>query len=54
MHRRASGGPEPEYCTSPPERDWPWLMGLFRRTDIKMVRLHLPSLEALAPARRPA
>jgi hypothetical protein len=41
------------YYTSPPEKDWPWSMGLFRRTDIKMARLHLPSLEALAQKRRP-
>ena len=41
------------YYTSPPEKDWTWSMGLFRRTDIKMARLHLPSLEALALERRP-
>jgi hypothetical protein len=36
------------YYTSPIEKDYTWSMGLFRRTDIRMARIHLPSLEALA------
>jgi hypothetical protein len=36
------------YYTSPVEKDYTWSMGLFRRTDIRMARIHLPSLEARA------
>lgn len=36
------------YYASPPAKDYTWSMGIFRRTDIRMARIHLPSLEALA------
>lgn len=36
------------YYTSPPAKDYTWSMGIFRRTDIRMARIHLPSLESLA------
>lgn len=36
------------YYTSPPERDYTWVLGMFRPTDIKMARISLPALERLA------
>lgn len=36
------------YYTSPIEKDYTWSMGIFRRTDIRMARIDLPGLEALA------
>ena len=36
------------YYTSPPEKDYTSSMVLFRRTDIRMARIDLPSLKALA------
>jgi hypothetical protein len=36
------------YYTSPPERDVVWSMGMFRPSNIRMVRIDLPALERLA------
>ncbi|HTO70157.1 MAG TPA: sialidase family protein [Myxococcota bacterium] len=39
------------YYTSDPARDWPWLLGMFLRSEIRMARIGLDSLVALADAR---
>lgn len=39
------------YYTSDVRRDWPWLLGMFRRSDIRMARVSLARLEALAVER---
>lgn len=36
------------YYTSPPERDFSWIQGMLRPTDIMMARLDLPALASLA------
>lgn len=36
------------YYTSPPERDFTWIMGMFRPSNIRMARIDLPALERLA------
>jgi len=36
------------YYTSPPDRDITWVLGMFRPTHIRMARISLPALEALA------
>jgi hypothetical protein len=36
------------------KRDYTWVLGMFRPTNIRMAKIHLPSLEALAQAMRPA
>ncbi len=36
------------YYTSDVRRDWPWLIGMFRRSEIRIGRLPLARLEALA------
>ena len=38
------------YYTSDPTRDWPWLLGMFLRSEIRMARVELASLAALADA----
>jgi hypothetical protein len=42
------------YYTSDVKRDYTWVLGMFRPTSIRMAKIHLPSLEALAQAKRPA
>jgi len=37
-----------DYYTSAIERDYPWLLGMFLPTDIRMARISLDSLVALA------
>jgi hypothetical protein len=36
------------YYTSDITRDWPWIMGMVGPTEIRMAKVNLPSLEALA------
>jgi hypothetical protein len=36
------------YYTSPPERDYTWVLGMFRPSNIRMARLDLAALERLA------
>ncbi len=36
------------YYTSPPERDYTWVLGMFRPSNIRMARIDLPALERLA------
>ena len=36
------------YYTSPIDKDYPWLIGMLSRTDIRMARISLPSLARLA------
>ncbi len=36
------------YYTSPPERDYTWVLGMFRPSHIRMARIDLPALERLA------
>jgi hypothetical protein len=36
------------YYTSPIDKDYPWLIGMLSRTDIRMARISLPSLLRLA------
>jgi hypothetical protein len=36
------------YYTSPPERDYTWILGMFRPSRIRMARISLPALEKLA------
>jgi hypothetical protein len=36
------------YYTSDVRRDWPWLLGMFRRSEIRMARVPLAQLDALA------
>jgi hypothetical protein len=43
-----------DYYTSAIERDYPWLLGMFLPTDIRMARIPLDSLVALADERRAA
>jgi hypothetical protein len=40
-----------DYYTSAIERDYPWLLGMFLPTDIRMARISLDSLVALADER---
>jgi hypothetical protein len=37
-----------DYYTSPIRRDWPWIVGMFLRSDIRMARLPLAALHASA------
>ena len=42
------------YYTSPTNRDFPWIMGMFGPTAVRIAKIHLPAMEALAdrtPAR---
>jgi hypothetical protein len=41
------------YYTSPLERDYPWFLGMLRRSDIRMARISLPALERLADRKAP-
>ncbi len=41
-----------DYYTSPIDRDWPWLLGMFLPTEIRMARIRLADLRALS-ARTP-
>jgi hypothetical protein len=41
-----------DYYTSAIDRDYPWLMGMFLPTDIRMARVSLDSLVALADEKR--
>ncbi len=36
------------YYTSPPERDYTWILGMFRPSNIRVARIDLPALERLA------
>lgn len=36
------------YYTSPPGRDWPWLMGMLSNSSIEMARIKIDALEKLA------
>jgi hypothetical protein len=38
------------YYTSPPDKDWTWVLGMFRPTNIKMARISLSALGARATA----
>jgi hypothetical protein len=38
------------YYTSDITRDWPWIMGMAGPSEIRMAKVNLPSLEALAKA----
>lgn len=38
------------YYSSPIDRDYPWILGMLTRTNIRMAKIFLPSLEALAEA----
>jgi hypothetical protein len=38
------------YYTSDIARDWPWIMGMARPSEIRMAEVNLPSLEALVKA----
>jgi hypothetical protein len=40
-----------DYYTSRIDRDWPWLIGMALRTDIRMARIPIEALEALASDR---
>ena len=40
-----------DYYTSRVDRDYPWLLGMWLATDIRMARLPLEALHALADAR---
>lgn len=40
-----------DYYTSRVDRDWPWLLGMLLATDIRMAKLELGALHALAEAR---
>jgi hypothetical protein len=42
-----------DYYTSRIDRDWPWLLGMLRATDVRMARLDLGALHALAEERTP-
>jgi len=42
------------YYTSDVRRDWPWLLGMFLRSEIRMGRVSLEKLEALALAKAAA
>ena len=42
------------YYTSPPERDYTWILGMFRASHIRIARIDLPALERLAVASHPA
>ncbi len=35
------------YYTSPTDHDWPWIFGMLWPSDIRMAKIHLPSLKAL-------
>lgn len=39
-----------DYYTSRIDRDWPWLLALLLPTEIRMARIHVPSLLALSAA----
>jgi hypothetical protein len=39
------------YYTSDPARDWPWLLGMFLRSDVRIARIPVESLVALAESR---
>jgi hypothetical protein len=39
------------YYTSPVEMDYTWVLGMFRRTDIRMARIDLSAMERLALSR---
>ena len=39
-----------DYYTSRIDRDWPWLFGMFMRSDIRMARIPLDALTALSKA----
>jgi hypothetical protein len=41
-----------DYYTSAIERDYPWLLGMFLPTDIRMARISLDALVALADQKR--
>jgi hypothetical protein len=41
------------YYTSDIKRDYTWVLGMFRPTNISMAKIHLPSMEAKAEAMRP-
>jgi hypothetical protein len=43
--------PVDEYYTSRPDRDYPWLLGMFLPTDLWMARVPLAALAAAKPAR---
>jgi hypothetical protein len=40
-----------DYYTSRIDRDWPWLLGMLLATDIRMAKLDLGALHALAQER---
>ena len=42
------------YYTSDPARDRPWLLGMFLRSDVRIARVPLDALSALAAARADA
>ena len=39
-----------DYYTSRIDRDWPWLFGMFARSEIRMARISLDALAALSKA----
>jgi hypothetical protein len=39
------------YYTSDITRDWPWIMGMLEQSDIRMARVDMRSLEAIAASR---
>ena len=39
------------YYSSPLESDWPWYVGMLSPSDIRMVRIPLDQMEALADRR---
>jgi hypothetical protein len=39
-----------DYYTSRIDRDWPWLIGMLLRSDIRMARIPLDALTALSKA----
>jgi hypothetical protein len=41
-----------DYTTSRSDRDWPWLLGMLLATDIRMAKLSVGALHALAETRR--
>jgi hypothetical protein len=41
-----------DYYTSRIDRDFPWLLGMFLRTDVRMARFPVGSLAALSEAKR--
>jgi hypothetical protein len=47
---RAGGALFTDYYTSRIDRDWPWLLGMLLASDIRMARLELAKLSALADA----